>query len=370
MDHDPILQEFKKFIGAFFTYIAFRLTHAGLNFEKVKDFIVDALMVRRGANTSAFVHLSILVLAIAVLVGGGFFTSTGVVSGSYPGIPANPLVAGASIDGGGAAVISSTITPVTIVSDKPRDKVVEHEVKSGETITSIAEEFGVSENTILWENDLSSSSKLKEGQKIKVLPVSGVEHKVESGDTIYSIAKKYQANAQAILDFPFNDVGDDFQLSTGQVLVIPDGAPPEKPKQAPTQYLARQQVGTVADLGSAQFAWPASGQMAQYFSWYHPGVDISNLGGGPIYAADSGTVVIAGWDGSGYGNTIVVDHGNGYTTRYAHMLPSLGVSVGQRVSKGQVIAQMGSTGRSTGTHLHFELKKDGGAQNPMSFLGK
>ena len=368
MDHEPIHREFVEFVRSITSYVLHRLTRAGLNFEKIKDFVVDALLARRGANTSIFIHGSIVVLAIIVLVGGGVFSTNSVVSGSYPGVPANPLVAGAAADTG-SSVISSSITPVTIISDKPRDKILDYEVKEGDTISSVADEFGVSENTILWQNDLTSGSTIKAGQKLKILPVSGVAHKVVGGDTIYSVAKKYQANAQAIIDFPFNDVGDDFQLSTGQVLIVPDGAPPEKPKPAPTQYLAPSQL-PIESLGSAQFIWPAAGQMAQYFSWYHPGLDISNLGGGPIHAADSGTVTLAGWpDNQGYGNRVIIDHGNGFTSLYAHM-SAIYVSPGQRVSKGDVLGMMGSTGRSTGTHLHIEIRKNGTALNPLSLLGK
>lgn len=370
MDHDPIYQEFIQFLRSFVSYIVYRLTRAGLNFEKVKDFLVDVLLARRGANTSVFIHASIVVLAISVLVGGGVFSSSSVVSGSFPGVPVNPLVAGASTISEESGVISSTITPVTIISDKPRDKIVDYEVREGDTISSIAEEYGVSESTILWANDLSSTSKIKQGQKLKILPVSGVSHKVVGGDTIYSVAKKYQASAQGILDFPFNDVGDDFQLKTGQVLIVPDGAPPEKPKPLPTQYLASGQNVPIESLGSAQFIWPTSGGMSQYFSWYHPGIDISNLGGGPIRASDSGTVTVAGWpDNSGYGNRVIIDHGNGFTTLYAHM-SAIYVSAGQRVSKGDVLGMMGSTGRSTGTHLHLEIRKNGSALNPLSFLSK
>lgn len=369
MDHDPIYKEFVAFLGAASSYIFGQVQRFGLNFEKVKDLVVDVLMVRRGANTSAFVHLSILGLAMAVLVGGGVFSSSSVVSGSYPGVPAGPLVAGASIESTGSGVITSTITPVTIISEKPRDKTVEYEVRAGETVSSIAEEFGVSENTILWENNLTATSQIKEGQKLRVLPVSGVAHKVQSGDTIYSVAKRYQANAQAILDFPFNDIGDDFGLSTGQVLVVPDGAPPEKPKPVPTQYLAQQNI-PVGDLGSGQFLWPASGGISQYFSWYHPGIDISNLSGGPVHASDSGTVVVAGWpDSYGYGNRVEIDHGNGYRTLYAHM-SEIYVSPGQTVSKGDVLGTMGSTGRSTGVHLHIEIRQNGTALNPLSILAR
>ncbi|OGE09158.1 hypothetical protein A3I53_01530 [Candidatus Curtissbacteria bacterium RIFCSPLOWO2_02_FULL_40_13b] len=368
MDRDPIHKEFVAFLSALASYIHLRLRRAGINFEEVKDFVVDVLLARRGANTSLFVHGSIIGLAIAVLITGGVLSSTSVISGSYPGIPANPLIAAAG-DVSQTAVISSLITPVTVISEKPRDKIIEHEVGGGETISSIAADFGVSEDTILWENDLTSDSKIRSGQKLKVLPVSGVAHDVVSGDTIYSVAKKYRANAQAIIDFPFNDVGDDFQLSTGQLLIVPDGAPPEKPKPVPTQYLARENI-PVADLGSGQFLWPASGQLAQYFSWYHPGIDISNLGGGPIHASDAGTVVVAGWpDNYGYANRVIIDHGNGYTTQYSH-LSAFYVTVGQKVSKGDVIAAMGSTGRSTGVHLDFMIHKDGTALNPLGLLGK
>lgn len=371
MEHDPLFKELIAFIGALFSYINLRLRKAGLNFEKAKNFIVDILMVRRGANISFFVHGSILGLAVVALVAGGVITPTTVVSGSYPGVPANPLVAGSSGDLINQAVISSSITPVTVISEKPRDKTVEHEVKGGETVSSIAQDYGVSEETILWENDLISGSKIKPDQKIKILPVSGVTHKVTAGDTIYSVAKTYQANAQAIIDFPFNDIGDNFQLSTGEVLIIPDGAPPKEAKPAPTQYLASEKQNiTIADLGTARFIWPASGGLTQYFSWYHPGVDIANLGGGSIRASDSGTVTVAGWpDSYGYGNRIIIEHGNGYKTMYAH-LSAMYVSPGQKVSKGDVIGAMGSTGRSSGVHLHIEIYKDGTALNPLSVLGK
>lgn len=369
LDHEPIYREFIDFIKAFFSYVILRLSRAGFAFERAKDFIVDFLLVKRGANVSFFVHIGLIMLAISVLAAGGVFSPSRIVSGSYPGVAANPLVAGASVEAGGSGVITSSITPVTVVSDKPRDKIIAYEVEEGETVSSIGEEFGVSEATILWENDLTATSQIKAGQKLKILPVSGVAYKVASGDTIYSVAKKYQANSQAIIDFPFNDVGDDFQLATGQVLIVPDGTPPEKPKSVPTQYLARENI-PVGDLGSGQFIWPASGGLAQYFSWYHPAIDIDSLGGGPIYAADSGTVTVSGWpDNYGYGNRIVIDHGNGFTTLYAH-LSAMYVSPGQAVSKGDVIGAMGSTGRSTGVHVHLEIRQNGVALNPLSLLSR
>jgi len=368
MDQQPLLREFFSFARDLFFYTTHRLRRTGLNFEKVKNLVVDILMVRRGANTSLFVHLSILGLAAVVLIGGGVISPTSVVSGSYPGVPVNPLVASFGEEATAQGVITSSITPVTVISDKPRDKTIDYEVKSGDTIASVAKDWGVSQETIMWANDLSSTSRLTIGQKIKVLPVSGVSYKVVAGDTIYSIAKTYQTNAQTIINFPFNNIGDDFQLRAGDILIIPDGAPPAVAKPAPTQYLASDQLKiSVEDLGSTQFIWPASGVITQYFSWYHPGLDIANSAGGPIRASDSGTVTVVGWDNTGFGNRIILDHGNGFTSQYAH-LATIYVSVGQKVSRGDVIGAMGSTGRSTGTHVDFRIWKNGSVLNPLSLL--
>src|SRR3989338_11280431 len=124
MDWEPLHKEFIVFIKEFSGWIGFRLQAGGLHFESLKNFIVDILMVRRGANTSLFIHLGILALAFSVLLGGGVLLSNSVVSGSYPGVPANPLVA-ASSESGSGAVVSAAITPITIISDKPRDKVID-----------------------------------------------------------------------------------------------------------------------------------------------------------------------------------------------------------------------------------------------------
>lgn len=370
MDFDPLHKELIEFIRAFGSWSSLRLHKTGLNIETFKNFFVDILMVRRGANTSLFIHASVLGLAVVVFVGGGVLTSTTVVSGSYPGVGVNPLIANPGDEATESGVIASEITPITIISEKPRDKVIEYEVKEGDTISSVAQEYGISPETIYWENSLSQNSKIDPGDKLKILPVSGVAHKVASGDTIYSVAKKYRASSQAMVDFPFNDISDDFQLKSGQILIVPDGAPPEKAKPAPTQYLASaKQNISVSELGSSSFIWPASGGISQYFAWYHPGLDISNLGGGSIKASDSGTVVVAGWlDASGYGNRVVIDHGNGYRTLYAHM-SAVYVSPGQQVGQGEVLGAMGSTGRSSGMHLHFEVIKDGHL-NPLSVLGQ
>jgi murein DD-endopeptidase MepM/ murein hydrolase activator NlpD len=251
-------------------------------------------------------------------------------------------------------------------------QITTHVVKEGETLSSIAQTYGLQVSTILWENDLTETSALRPGQELRILPVDGVRHKVARGETIFSIAKKYgfedEAEAQSIFDYPFNEFLNDetFELATGQFVVIPGGVKPDPVR--PTARVARvltPDAGSVTATGS--FVWPASGMITQRYSFFHKAIDIANRSLGPILAADAGTVVAAGWDASGYGNRIMIDHGNGNVTLYGH-LSLIQVQVGQRVNRGDVIGQMGSTGRSTGPHLHFEIRQGGVLLNPSNFL--
>lgn len=255
----------------------------------------------------------------------------------------------------------------TQISEKVRDKILEYPVAEGDTIKSIAAKFGVDEDTIRWHNDLTGD-RIKIGQTLEILPVAGIAHKVTKGDTVYSIAKKYDAVAQAIVDFPFNTFSNDetFELAIGQIVIVPDGVRPAEIPTAPRIRQITPDAGTV--VASGQFVWPTAGTITQRFVWYHKGVDIANRGAPNVLAADSGRVLIAGWpDGNGYGNRVIIDHGNGYKTLYAHM-SRIFVIPGQTVSRGAAIGQMGSTGRSTGPHLHFEIIQNGVYLNPLNFL--
>lgn len=215
--------------------------------------------------------------------------------------------------------------------------------------------------------------KVKAGQKLAILPVDGVLHKVRRGETIYTIAKKYgldEAQAQAIVNYPFNSFANDetFALSVGQDLVIPDGVMPvaEMLPETPFAAVLTPNAGTVSPTG--QFVWPAQGRITQGYKFYHHAIDIANHDGGPIVAADSGRVTVAGWtDNTGYGNRVMIDHGNGFVTLYGHM-SVIAVQVGQTVRRGDLLGQMGSTGRSTGTHLHFEIRVSNVGQDPMNYL--
>jgi len=354
------------FFYTLFSYLIKRLYQLILRFEHFKDAIVDLLLWKRGILHRPFVHACLIAIVVVTTVLGGVFTGSGIVAGSYPGVE-QTIIASSSLTADQTTVETSQEV-VTVISDKPRDQILEYEVLGGDTIGAISEKFQVSVDTIRYANNLSDVDDIYPGDKIKILPVSGVAHTVASGDTIFTVAKKYQAEPQAILDFPFNDVGDDFALAIGQILIVPDGAPPSKPKAAPTQYLAKENVNQTPVTGGGAFSWPTVGSISQYFAWYHPGVDIQNPAAPAVTASDGGRVVVAGWpDNWGYGNRIIIDHGNGFTTLYAH-LSRIYVGVGQYVDKGEVIGQMGSTGRSTGTHLHIEIRRNGAALNPLSLF--
>jgi len=257
----------------------------------------------------------------------------------------------------------------TQISNLPKGEITEHRVKEGETVSSISQLYGVSIDTIMWENSLKNVDAIKPGQILRILPMTGIRHRVKRGETAYSIAKYYGVDAQSMIDYPFNSFANDetFVLVAGQELMVPEGV---KPKEVVID-VKRYAVKTVAPIpgvvGEGNFMWPTSGHISQRFYWYHQATDIANPANPPIVAAQSGTVVTAGW-GGGYGNYVIIDHGNGYRTLYGHMLSNLSVAAGNKVTQGQKLGIMGSTGRSTGTHLHFEIIGPKGKVDPLSVL--
>ena len=340
-------------------YTKSRVLSFGQSFEKFKDVIVALLVAKRGRYSSYFLNSSFFLLVAAVIIGGPIIAEN------------NPFVAsfqpGSNIYQAGEVSYNPYENSLsTVVSTKPRDKIVDYEIKGGDTLASIADKFDVSIDTIKWANNLKTET-IKPGQILKVPPVTGVVHKVVSGDNVYSIAKKYDSDAQKIVNFPFNDFIDleTFSLTQGQVLYVPDGViEEEKPKYIAQRQTAQIQAGV---KGTSNFIWPTSGSISQYPVWYHMALDIENRSTPPILASDTGTVTYSGCLNWGYGCHIIIDHGNGYQTLYGHM-SSLGASAGQTVAQGQSIGRMGSTGRSTGTHLHFEVRSAGTLLNPLSFL--
>ncbi len=291
----------------------------------------------------------------------------------------SPLDIGGPIEDADIAAVqdaSSLVKPDltgTDIGDRPREDVIFHTVEPGETVSTIAELYTISTSTILWENRLGERDFIKPGQKLTVLPTTGVSHRVNSGDTVAAIAKKYKAAEEDIL--AFNKLASADTIREGQVLIVPNGeAPPPPPAPTPTTRLA---VATgVVNSGPAPantivagsgLLWPTPGRkINQYFNGWHGGIDIDGEYSSPIYASQSGRVQSSGWNG-GYGLRVVIDHGNGTQTLYGHA-SKLFVKVGQYVERGQTVAMQGSTGRSTGVHLHFEIYIGGRRVNPLSYV--
>jgi len=232
-----------------------------------------------------------------------------------------------------------------------RKEIVNYAVQQGDTIATVAQTFGVSVNTVLWVNNLSKTSTLKEGQNLVILPVSGALHVVKSGDTISQIGSTYKSASGEII--AFNGLGGEGDIFIGDVLIVPGGSMPVKLPSV-----------TVAPLADSFFIYPAEGHVSQRLHYYN-GVDVANKCGTPIYAAAAGTVQRAVGNGkwnAGKGNHITILHSGEISTYYGHLM-TLFVAPGEKVNVGDRIGLMGSTGQATGCHVHFQVM---GAKNPLS----
>ncbi len=279
-------------------------------------------------------------------------------------MPAPTIESQPAEEGLAAETLFKTGSPETVTSPQPREKIQTYTIASGDTLSSIAKKFGLSLSTLLWANNLSSYSIIRPGNQLTILPVNGVAYKIKKGDTVSKIAKTYGVAADKI--FSYNQMVSDEQLSVGQPLVIPDGRPLAAPTAPSSQTLASLQWRS-SERKEAGFIWPTTARrITQYYKWNHLALDIGGQTGLPIYAAMSGKIIQAGW-GRGYGYYVTIDHGNGQKTLYGHLSKIL-VSRGEEVTQGTVIGAMGSTGWSTGPHLHFEIVISGKKVNPLSYL--
>jgi len=350
------LKFFKEELGSF---VMKRVQRSFFKFETHKGTFAAFLYKQRGRYAKKFVHTGMAGITFAGMI------VAPLIANEFPGRNANPW----DLPSQSSIVLASTdnLSITTDVSQKTRDKVEEYKVIDGDTISGVAEKFGISVETILWQNNLSKNAKIKAGDTLQIIPVTGISHKVQKGDTVYSIAKKYDTSPQGIVDFPFNTFSNDetFELAVGQTVVVPEGVKPADQPSAPRIQRLTPNAGTVVASGS--FVWPSSGSLSQNFAWYHKGIDIANKAAPDILAADSGTVAYSGCLAYGYGCHVIIDHGNGNRTLYGHM-QRLYVEAGQGVNRGGAIGKMGSTGRSTGIHLHFEVIQNGVYLNPLSVL--
>lgn len=248
-----------------------------------------------------------------------------------------------------------------------RDHVVMYTVQEGDTLWKIAERFGLKVQTITWANSLPDPELIYPGQQLAILPTDGVMVKVKEGDTIESLAEYWGVKPEDIRDYPLNGIGPNGILRVGQLVMIPGGEPPPPPPApAATPVQSGPPAQRQAPRGS--IIWPTTGVITQYFHARHNGWDIANSMYTPIVAADSGTVIFSGWNNYGLGYAVAIDHGNGFVTWYGHMAEPPPVQVGQWVNRGQYIGPMGSTGYSTGPHVHFIIMYNGVYQDPALYL--
>jgi murein DD-endopeptidase MepM/ murein hydrolase activator NlpD len=294
--------------------------------------------------------------------------------------------------GGGVMSDGSILRVVdahTVFPSRPRLEVIKYVVQAGDTLFGIAEKYGLKPETVLWGNYevlQDDPHRLSPGQELNIPPIDGAIHVWHEGEGLNGVAKFFGVTAREIIEWPGNNLPPDLdpkdpEIEAGTLLMIPGGKREIVSWSAPRITRANPAVasilgpgacGSVYDgpIGTGVFIWPTA---LHYVSGYnyssiHPAVDIAGNTGHAIFASDSGVVVYSGWNDWGYGYVIVLDHGNGWQTLYAH-LSKINVGCGQAVFQGQVIGAMGSTGNSSGSHLHFEIMHDDyGKVNPLNFL--
>jgi murein DD-endopeptidase MepM/ murein hydrolase activator NlpD len=346
-----------------YKFILFAFKFGFIFSSNTKEFVISKLIWSRGKLGKPIADFSVLIVAFLVFLIGGVFSSSRLVNSAS----ADPDIFRNTTD-----YLPKFETTLTLIpEDRKRNESIKYIVESGDTLFSIGNKFKISVDAIRYVNNLGSSDTIRVGEELTIPPLSGIIHKVKSGESLASISRLYDVPSQAIADF--NYLTDLNRLAVGSELVIPD------PK-IPTTSLSRNVVSnttitqepiSVPGTRKGWCVWPTSARIVtQGYFWYHTGVDIATpwfSAMPPIYACADGKVIRAGWDPTGYGIMALIDHGNGYQTLYAH-LSSLRVSVGQTVRKGTTIGIMGSTGRSTGPHLHFEVRSGGTRFNPFNFV--
>lgn len=290
---------------------------------------------------------------------------------------------GPEVQGGGASQVARLADGHTQIPTRGRAEVITYTVNVGDTLFGIADKFGLKPETVLWGNYFvlkDDPHLLFPNQVLNILPVDGTYHLVTKDNTLDQVAKFYGVKPQDIVDWPGNELDSQNPvLVPGAYLVVPGGHRELTSWQVPT-IKRSDKANTVTNygqcpggysgaVGTGSFVWPANNHtLSGYdFTSIHHGLDIRARLGDPIYATDSGVIVYAGPNSFGYGNLIVVDHGNGWESVYGH-LSQWNVDCGQSVFQGNLIGLAGSTGNSSGPHLHFEIHYKGGYVNPWTVL--
>jgi murein DD-endopeptidase MepM/ murein hydrolase activator NlpD len=292
--------------------------------------------------------------------------------------------------GGGIEASLARVSDLhTVFPERPRLDVIRYQVQQGDNLFGIADKFGLKPESILWGNEdvlQDDPHKLSPGQELKIPPVDGTLYVWHEGDGLNGVARFFSVDPLDILTWPGNGLDPNMDpanptIDAGTVLMVPGGkrdlvtwSAPRIPRSNPAvaKILGPGACGTVVDgaVGTGTFIYPTP---LHYLSGYnytsiHPAVDLAGDTGHAIFASDTGVVVYSGWNDWGYGYVIVLDHGNGWQSLYAH-LSAINVGCGQSVYQGDVIGGMGCTGNCSGPHLHFELMNDQyGKVNPLNYL--
>lgn len=344
---------------------------------------------RRPVLTRATAHVSVALLALTVLALGRVQPRAQALGHpAFEGLipPSAPAVQRGSQPWRLAppAVLTRLALPHTTIPQRPRISVITYTVQPGDTVFGIAEMFGLTPHTIYWANSdvlHDNPHLLWPDMVLNILPVNGVYHTVAEGETVASIAEEYQVEPQVLYN-EWNNLEEDQPLQAGMQLVIPGGTREFVVWQLPRYSDLRGSAAVGSGVcalpsiglrGYGWFNWPTAGRRVSGWTFHdprnppHSGIDIGLRTGDSVYAADNGAVAYAGWNEWGYGYLIVLDHGNGFQTYYAH-LSAIWVVCGQSVYQGTPIGAGGSTGHSSGPHLHFEIRYEGVPQDPLYYL--
>jgi murein DD-endopeptidase MepM/ murein hydrolase activator NlpD len=297
---------------------------------------------------------------------------------SLPALPAfRPESAGGEV--------ARLANPRTEVGERSRVEVLLYTVQEGDAVFSIADRFGLKPETVLWGNyEVLNDDPhlLRPGQELNILPVDGTYYEWQAGDSLASVADFFGVEADAISDWPGNYLqSDTAPIEPGTWLIVPGGERAFRQWLVPTIARGAAGVGTAygpggcsgdysgGAVGGGGFVWPTPNHYVSGNDYWagHLGIDIAAGLGTRVGAADAGVIVFAGWSNGGYGNVVMIDHGNGWVTLYAH-LSQVSVGCGQSVGQGAALGAAGSTGNSTGAHLHFETRFEGGWVNPWYVL--
>jgi murein DD-endopeptidase MepM/ murein hydrolase activator NlpD len=305
---------------------------------------------------------------------------------SAPTLPEYSLPESAQVSG-----VQRVIQPYTIIPSRPRVNVTTHTVQTGDSVFGIAATYGLKPETILWSNYNvlgDNPHSLQPGQVLNILPVDGTYHKWSAGENLQKVADYYKVDPLEIIEWPGNPFDvyaanvEDPGIQPGTMLIIPNGqremidyGPPRIPRDNPAvaRTFGPGHCGELMDgaIGGGTFIWPTADRFITGYDYSpstnHWGIDIDGDLGSAVWSIDNGVIVYSGWSYNGYGNLVVVDHGNGWQSLYAH-LNDIDVSCGESVFQGTYLGGIGNTGNSSGPHLHFELIFGSAKVNPWDFL--